>query len=969
MLPAIAGLSEIMYICLSSLNAEMKRNYLKILLPPVLTILLFILTIFYIIIPRYQESIMNGKREMIKELTNSAWSILSKYENDEKEGLYSREEAQATAASRIQYLRYGEDNKDYFWITDMRPFMVMHPFREDLNGKDLTDFKDPHGKRLFVEFVETVKKSGHGYVDYMWQWKDDSLHIVPKLSYVRLFEPWGWVIGTGIYIEDVQKEINALTRRLLWISIGITLLIALLLLYISNQSLNIEKKRLLAENELQESRERYKALVEAATEGLIMLSDGKISFSNAVIGKITGFEDRELQNRPFTELVSPKNNKDIISAFSQGIIKEGQFELSIMKKNGSSTDVAVTSSVALFYGKQVNILIVKDISIDRLQGYSNIDYHKLISTLNLGFFKARIDNAGKFIYANETALNILGFSSFKDLSEVNIIRFLTDSNDLKNLRKSLVNEGFVKNKIISIQRKNNEQAIVSLSMVVLNENPGDYVICDGIMEDITGKEKETEEMRKVISYLKSDRMLMEQPAVNYSQKAVFGAMDITIGEAAELMEKNHTDALLVGTENGAVMGIVTGTDLRRRVLPLNLNAGNPLYMIMTAPVHYGSHGIMAGEALSVCEKKQIGHLVIRDETTGNNVIFSVNSFYRRLTENSGFLNASVRQASGYKEMQTAFGMMREMVRSLIRNDASPQHITRITSSFSDTVTQRIIELAVSEAGPPPVPFAFICMGSEGRREESLITDQDNAILYEDPAPGSEQETAQYFLRLGEKICDALHATGYSYCKGNIMAKNPQWNQPVTKWLQYFAGWINMPEPQNLLDAMIFFDFRTVYGDEKFADEIRRNIRFLIEKQNVFLFHLAHNTYNTKVQQITLGESTDLKACLSHIVMFARTYALQHAVEATNTTERLLMLKEKRVLAENLTDEIIYVYQFLMKLRLKNQVHLADGHFPVSNILQTKGMSEVEFSHLKKAISQLTVYQNKIALDFRLKSVH
>ncbi|MCX6165221.1 MAG: cache domain-containing protein, partial [Ignavibacteriae bacterium] len=110
---------------------------------------------------------------MIKELTNSALSILSKYENDERNGLLTREEAQKTAVSRIQYLRYGEENKDYFWITDMFPKMIMHPYRTDLNGKDLTNFSDPHGKKLFVEFVNTVKESEHGYVDYMWQWKDD----------------------------------------------------------------------------------------------------------------------------------------------------------------------------------------------------------------------------------------------------------------------------------------------------------------------------------------------------------------------------------------------------------------------------------------------------------------------------------------------------------------------------------------------------------------------------------------------------------------------------------------------------------------------------------------------------------------------------------------------------------------------------------------------------------------------------
>ena len=134
----------------------MKKFHLRIFLPTILSMLLFILTIFLILIPRYQQNIMDGKREMIKELTNAALSILSKYETDEREGILDREEAQKTAISRIQYLRYGNENKDYFWITDMHPTMIVHPFRNDLNGQDLTNFTDPHGKKLFVEFVEFV---------------------------------------------------------------------------------------------------------------------------------------------------------------------------------------------------------------------------------------------------------------------------------------------------------------------------------------------------------------------------------------------------------------------------------------------------------------------------------------------------------------------------------------------------------------------------------------------------------------------------------------------------------------------------------------------------------------------------------------------------------------------------------------------------------------------------------------------
>ena len=415
----------------------MKRNYLKIILPTILSILLFILTIFLIIIPRFQQSIMNGKREMIKELTNSAWSILSKYEIDERDGLMNREEAQKTAISRIQYLRYGEENKDYFWITDMTPKMIMHPFRNDLNGKDLTDFTDPHGKKLFVEFVETVKKSEHGFVDYMWQWKDDSLHVVPKLSYVKLFKPWNWVIGTGVYVEDVKKEISALTKRMIWISVGISILIAFLLLYIIKQSVSIEQKRIRAENELHESKEKYRTLVEAATEGIIMLIDGKISFSNKVISKMTGYEPAELNDLSLNEIISKSNNVDIIETFSKNRIKEGQFELNLQTKNADLVNVLVTSSTTEFYGRTVNILIFKDISIDKNLTTKSLDFSKLITTLNLGFFKARIDSKGKFIFSNETAIKILGFDNFEELSKSNILGLLADKDERKHLKKNL----------------------------------------------------------------------------------------------------------------------------------------------------------------------------------------------------------------------------------------------------------------------------------------------------------------------------------------------------------------------------------------------------------------------------------------------------------------------------------------------------------------------------------------------------
>ena len=131
---------------------------------------------------------LDGKREMIKELTNSAWSVLDEFEKEVTDSLLTLVEAQQQAITRIENMRYGDERKDYFWITDMNPTMIMHPYRRDLNNTDLSNYQDPTEKKLFVEFKNLVELNSQGYVDYMWQWKDDSTKIVPKLSFVKGFK-------------------------------------------------------------------------------------------------------------------------------------------------------------------------------------------------------------------------------------------------------------------------------------------------------------------------------------------------------------------------------------------------------------------------------------------------------------------------------------------------------------------------------------------------------------------------------------------------------------------------------------------------------------------------------------------------------------------------------------------------------------------------------------------------------------
>lgn len=197
---------------LPSMKTLPDRVLLQVALPPLLSILLFIVIIFRFLFPAMEEIVYDRERDMIRNLTFSVWSLLDIYSKRELSGELTREEAQQKVLDRIREMRYGRDMKDYFWINDLHPRMIMHPYRTDLDGQDLTGYTDPKGNRLFVNFVEIAKTRGEGFAEYWWDKQDETGRIVPKLSYVKLFSPWGWIIGTGVYIEDIQADIDRTKR-------------------------------------------------------------------------------------------------------------------------------------------------------------------------------------------------------------------------------------------------------------------------------------------------------------------------------------------------------------------------------------------------------------------------------------------------------------------------------------------------------------------------------------------------------------------------------------------------------------------------------------------------------------------------------------------------------------------------------------------------------------------------------------
>ncbi|WED29577.1 DUF294 nucleotidyltransferase-like domain-containing protein [Vibrio sp. DW001] len=365
---------------------------LRIVLPTVAAIVLFVTSIIYVIVPLVEDSMLSQKRQMLKELTSTAVSIVDSYVALEQRGLLEKEDAQSQAATDIKAMRYGSENKDYFFITDMQPKMVMHPYRKELKGQDLTHYTDSEnttGFPVFVEIAKMVAAQQHGFIEYQWQWKDDPSITAPKMTYVEGVEEWGWIIGTGVYFEDVQQGIDFLESTLYRVFFVITIGLIVIMGYVITQSKVIENRKKRAEKALHEAKNRYRALVESSNEGYILTADGKVIFSNSRLHQLLGYTDTELKSQSIWKDLfsdSPQNTevlRHLLSLFNHDS-EPGEFEAQLQSKGGKQVDIILSTSRIFLSEKLGHVItfrpIVRKIYGGRFGPMNNITNYQKISS-------------------------------------------------------------------------------------------------------------------------------------------------------------------------------------------------------------------------------------------------------------------------------------------------------------------------------------------------------------------------------------------------------------------------------------------------------------------------------------------------------------------------------------------------------------------------------------------------------------
>jgi len=803
----------------------------SIVIPTILAISMFVITFYIILIPLFERSMMDRKKETISELTNAAWSVLSEYQGAYHNGEINLLEAQEKASEHIGKMRYGNEQKDYFWIITNSPKMIMHPYRPDLNGTDLSNFSDNHENKLFVDAAELVKNEGEGFIQYYWQWKDDASKISPKLSYVKGFSEWNWVIGTGIYLDDVEMEISQLKKTLLKISFTIILFVAVILLYVLRQTRIIEEKRLKAEKQLLLSIQKYKSLVNASTEGTLMLVDEKVVFAN----------------NKFTKLF---DNENIVGS---------------------------------------------------------------------------------------------NFSNLFKMSWTDLVSKIENPQKTSTFETELVNA-----------QAGRETVVVSVTQITLSGEVG-YII---VAKNVTEKKRLRLDANKMSEDIQLSLQLMNQPIDNLIQKNVCCQLNTNIKDAAKLMTDQNCKLICI-KESDQIIGIITDTDLRTRVLANERSTDATVATIMTAPVISIKNDALLYEAILRFKQSNVSHLLIENEY--GDIIGNISSKQcLEMQQNSlTHLINQINDCNNVESIKRIHNKVPILIQAVFTSSENINSVSRIITSIADTISSRIIKLAIQEVGPAPCKFAFITMGSEGRSEQSLKADQDNAIIFADDS----DENKSYFLKLSEIINENLHAIGYSRCKGDLMAGNPEWCNSIDVWKNYFSKWINNPDMPNVLDSSIFLDLRNIYGDDKLVDDLFEHVYAELDHNLDFYNQLAKTVIGVK--PIMGKKSVNIKKYLQPIIGYLRIHALHHSIRETNSLLRLNQLMALGVIPEKNAEEIEAMYNFLMHLRIKWQVNLIlDNDWPENDVL-LKNLTEIEKNSFKSIEKEIVSLQDDLKSAFKI----
>ncbi|MFD2163630.1 DUF294 nucleotidyltransferase-like domain-containing protein [Paradesertivirga mongoliensis] len=476
------------------------------------------------------------------------------------------------------------------------------------------------------------------------------------------------------------------------------------------------------------------------------------------------------------------------------------------------------------------------------------------------------------------------------------------------------------------------------------------------------------------SFIASDQFYSRKVETLELRDVVACVSSTPVYQVAQKMAESKISCLFVKDDSGKIIGYVTDITLRDKVIANRASADIPVIEVMDNPIVTISPQAYVYEAVLMMFQTKTRYLLIENQGEFIGSI-SRNKLLSELAQSPLVFIQSVKQALSVDELKKKWETVPIIVSQLIGRGVNSEIVNQMITTIADTIAVKVIENTIDELGPPPAKFVFMVLGSEGRKEQTLKTDQDNAIIYEDKANEQRELVREYFLKFAGIVSGRLDYVGFSFCTGELMAKNPKWTHSLSHWKRNYASWIAESVPETAVNFSTFFDCRYIYGEESIMNELHKFLDSELQRPLGTLFYLLTKnalqyepplTFFRNIRTQTIGslEVFDMKTAMTPIVDLVRVYALKERIFKVNTGERLKALKELGVFSETAFHELSQSYYFLMGMRLKSQASqiIHDKRQP-DNYINLDKITKIEQVTLIEIFKTIENFQAKIKLEF------
>lgn len=440
----------------------------------------------------------------------------------------------------------------------------------------------------------------------------------------------------------------------------------------------------------------------------------------------------------------------------------------------------------------------------------------------------------------------------------------------------------------------------------------------------------------------------------------------SIRDAARQMRDHHVSSLGI-TEGGRFVGLVTTRDFTQKVLAEGMSSDLPVAGVMARDPVTLTPEALGSDILHSMLEHRIGHLpVVRDGVLLGMITQTDLTRFQAVSSAQFVRDAATAEA--VPDLAAVTARIPRLLVQLVAAHNAHEVVTRLITDVADTVTRRLLTLAEQALGPAPVPYVWLACGSQGRQEQTGVSDQDNCLILSDAATA---EDMGYFAKLAKFVSDGLHDCGYIYCPGDMMATNPRWCQPLRVWRDYFAGWVAQPDPMAQMLASVMFDLRPIGGDAGLFRSLQADTLEMAARNSIFVAHMVGNSLKHAPPLGLLRGFATIRSGehKNHIDMkhngvvpvtdLGRVYALIGRFEAANTRARLTAAETAGVISTSGARDLIEAYDLIAQTRLENQSRqISEGRAP-NNFLSLSDLSDLERSHLRDAFVVVRTMQSAV----------